>query len=334
VKRKISSLALMFLSMALTLHLTDNALRHAQESTPTANTPVAERCSDYSNVWALPNGGIGALVECEPNGIRLVTSLPGHAGELSGLRLGDRIVAIDGESTAGCNEPWAVSKLRGKIGTTVVLDVERGEGLTQRCFRTELERRHIKTQYSVYSRLRDSELTIRVLWMGSETPAQLAEHLAQVNQNKVDNVILDLTNLSHGDVQSLKECASMFLPEGTLIGHYSQLLPGQESQMNELYTQGNQFTDQITTLKIGPYTAKYGEVLARALSDNLDLEVTGQATAGLGTLDHRTIRSRGARGDYGMELFDAQGDRIDGNPLEPDFWSWSNLLAPVRAGLD
>jgi carboxyl-terminal processing protease len=334
VKRKISSLALMFLSMALTLHLTDNALRHAQETTPTANTPVAERCTDYSNIWALPSGGIGALVECEPNGIRLVTCLPGHAGDLSGLRLGDRIVAINGESTMGCNEPWAVSQLRGKIGTKVVLDVERGDGLTQRCFRTELERRHIKTQYSVYSRLRSNELTIRVLWLGPETTAQLADHLAQVNQNKVDNVILDLTNLSHGDVNSLKECASMFLPEGTLVGYYSQILPNQETQMNELRTEGNQFTDQITAIKVGPYTAKSGEVLARALSDNLDLEVIGQATAGLGTLDHRTIRSRGTRGDYGVEMFDAQGDRIDGNPMEPDFWSWSNLLAPVKAGLE
>lgn len=334
MKRKISSIALMFLSMALTLHLTDNALRHAQETTPKANTPVAERCSDYSNVWALPSGGIGALVECEPNGIRLVTCLPGHAGDLSGLRLGDRIVAINGEPTTGCNEPWAVSQLRGKIGTKVVLDVERGEGLTQRCFRTELERRHIKTQYSVYSRLRDSELTIRVLWLGPETPEQLAEHLAQINHNNVDNVILDLTNLSHGDINSLKECASMFLPEGTLIGYYSQQYPDQEAEMIELYTQGNQFTDQITAIKIGPYTAKSGEVLARALSDNLDLEVTGQATAGLGTLDQRTIRSRGDRDDYGLELYDAQGSRIDGNPMEPDFWSWSNLLSPVRAGLE
>lgn len=334
MKRKISSLALMFLSMALTLHLTDNALKHAQETPPTANTPVPERCADYMNVWALPSGGIGALVECEPSGIRLVTCLPGHAGDLSGLRLGDRIVAINGQSTEGCNEPWAVSQLRGKIGTKVVLDVERGEGLTQRCFRTEVERRHIETQYSVYSRLRNDELTIRVLWLGPETPAQLAEHLAQLGQNDVKNVILDLSNLSHGDIHSLQETASMFLPQGTTVGYYSQAMPNQESRMNEIVTQGNQFTDQVTAVKVGPYTAKSGEVLARALVENLDVQVIGEATAGLGTLDQRTIRSRGDRADFGMELYDAKGNQIDGNPLKPDFWSWSNLLSPVKAGLD
>ena len=333
MKRKISSLALMFLSMALTLHLTDNALRHAQETPPDADTqPVAERCSDYSNVWALPSGGLGALVECEPGGIRIVTSLPGHAGAKSGLKTGDRIVAINGQPVQGCNEPWAISQLRGKIGTKVVLDVERGQGLTQRCFRTEVERRHIETQYSVYSRLRDNELTIRVLWLGPETPDQLAEHLAQLNQNNVDNVILDLTNLSHGDIQSLQECASMFLPEGTLVGQYGQVNGGPE--LTGIYTQGNQFSDQLTAVKVGPYTARTGELLARALADKLDLEVQGQATAGLGTLDHRSIRSRGERADYGVELFDVESHRIDGNPLKPDFWSWSNLLSPVAAGLD
>ena len=124
----------------------------------------------------------------------------------------------------------------------------------------------------------------------------------------------------------------MFLPAGTLVGQYGQVNGNQE--LTGIYTQGNQFSDQLTAVKVGPYTAKTGELLARALADNLDLEVQGQTTAGLGTLDHRSIRSRGDRADYGVELFDAQGRRIDGNPLKPDFWSWSNLLSPVAAGLD
>ena len=125
---------------------------------------------------------------------------------------------------------------------------------------------------------------------------------------------------------------SPILPEGTLIGQYGQVSGDQE--LASIYTQGNQFSDQLTAVQVGPYTAKTGEVLARVLADNLDLEVQGQSTAGLGTLDQRSIRSRGERANYGVELFDAQGRRIDGNPLKPDFWSWSNLLSPVAAGLD
>jgi len=333
VKRKISSLALMFLSMALTLHLTDNALRRAQECPQITDSSAANRTALHAETWLLPSGGLGAMIECEPNGIRIVTSLPGHAGAKSGLRIGDRIVAIDGQSVKGCNEPWAIKQLRGKIGTKVVLDVERGDGLTQRCFRTEVERRHIDTQYSVYSRLRDNELTIRVLWLAPETPDQIAEHLAQLSQRKVDRVVLDLTHLSNGDLESLTEVASMFLPENTLIGQYSQISLC-ETQKVEIYTQGNQFSDQLTAVEVGPYTARTGELLARAIAENLDVQVIGKETAGLGTLDNRTIRSRASRAGYGVELFDAQGNSLDGNPLKPDFWSWSNLLSPVATGLD
>ena len=332
MKRRISSLALMFLSMSLTLHLTDQVVRHSQEIPPSEHTLVAERCSPYLNVWSLPSGGLGALVECEPAGIRLVTCLPGHAGLQSGLRVGDRIIAIDGESTRGCNEAWAVSRLRGKIGTRVVLDVERGEGIWQRTFRAIVERKNIETEYSVYSRLRGNELVIKVHWLGPKTAEQLASHLNQLSTNGIDNLVLDLSNLSSGDLNSLQECASLFLPQGTVIGEYQHLQ--NDGEPTKLVTQGHPFTDKLTSVKVGPYTAKVGELYARALADNLNVKVEGEATAGLGTIDGRTIRSRSSSSCSGMELFDSNGDSIDGQPLKPDFWSWSTLSAPVASGLE
>lgn len=334
MKANYSSLALMFMSMALTLHLTDQAVRHSQERVPSGSALISERCSDFSVVASLPEAGLGALVECEPGGIRLVTCLPGHAAALSGLRVGDRIVAINGQSTSGCNAPWAVSQLRGKIGTTVTLDVERGEGIWQRTFRAQVERRHIETQHSVYSRVREGELTIKVLWLGPETPAQLAEHLAQVTDQEVDNLVLDLSNLNSGDIQSLKESASLFLPTGTTVGYYGHTGVEGEQQKAELVTSGYQFTDKLTEVRVGRYTAKTGEMLARALAANLDVEVTGEKTAGLGSLDGRTIRSREHADAASFELYDSHGKLIDGNPLTPGFWTWSNLLSPVGAGLE
>ena len=334
MNRKISSLALMFLSMALTLHLTDQAVRHTLETSPSANTAVAERQAGYADMWSLPKAGLGALVECEPDGIRLVSCLPGHAAAVSGLKVGDRIIAINGEAVHGCNEAWAVRQLRGKIGTKVLLDVERGEGIWQRSFRAEVERRNIDTQYSVYSRLKENELVVKVMWLDGRTAEQLAQHLSQVDIGEVDSVVLDLSNLSSGDVFALRECASLLLPVGTTVGHYNYLNVNGETSLNPLVTNGYQFTDRLTTVKVGPYTAKIGEVFARALADNLDIAVIGEDTAGLGTVDNRTIRSRAKRSVHGTELFDGHGNRIDGTPLKPDFWTWSNLLSPVAAGLE
>ena len=44
----------------------------------------------------------------------------------------DRIVSIDGVSARGQDTTWLVSHLRGKIGTTVSLEVERGDGIWRR----------------------------------------------------------------------------------------------------------------------------------------------------------------------------------------------------------
>lgn len=334
MKRKISSLALMFMSMAMTLHLTDRAARCSQEIPPGPDSQIAERCLPYVDSWSLPSGGIGALIECEPSGVRLVSCLPGHAGDRAGLRVGDRIVGINGQSTTGGNEAWAMSQLRGKIGTKMVLDVERGEGLWQRTFRTHIERANIQTEYSVYSRLRGNELVVKVFWLGPNTAEQLANHLSQIGDQSIDRVVLDLTNVSSGDFKSLQECASLFLPQGTVVGQYASIGEDRSEQLNKVTTVGYPFTDKLTAVKVGPYTARFGEVLARALSDNLDIDVEGDASAGLGTLDGRTIRSRGEAADFGTKLYDAKGRSIDGNPLKPGFWTWSNLLSPAGSGIE
>lgn len=334
MKRKYSSLALMFLSMGLTLQLTDQVVRKTQEAPPGPHTRVAERCSSYVDVWSLPSAGLGAFIECEPSGVRLVSCLPGHAADKSGLRVGDRIVAINGESTQGANEAWAMQQLRGKIGTKVTLDVERGDGIWQRTFRTQVERANIETEYSVYSRLRGSELVIKVFWLGPNTAEQLANHLNQISDGKVDRVVLDLTNVSNGDFRSLQECASLFLPEGTVVGNYATVQPNGTQEMTALMTTGHPYTDRLTAVKVGPYTARLGEMLAKALADNLNIEVEGDATAGLGTVDSRTIRSRGDAPLYGGMLYDDKGVAIENHPLKPGFWTWSNLLSPVSSGIE
>lgn len=340
MKRKVSSLALMFLSMAVTLHLTDQAARRAQES-PVPNQACQVQTVECTHTDEMSlgarlyyPGGLGAIVETEPRGVRIVSLLPNHAADKAGLKLGDRITRIDGEPAINRNTNWAVGHLRGKIGTPVQLEVERGSGIWQRTFRLELERENIETRYSVYSKLDNGTLIVRLLWLDGDTANQLARHLCQASDGAVDRVVLDLQNVSYGETEAVAQCASLFLGEDVVIGYTQGDYPNVKSVSAPLRTRGHAMTDLLTTVEVGPYTAKTGELLARALIDNLDVEVSGDTTAGLGTLDRRTIRSRASNQGHNFQLLDAKGIAIEGHPIEPSFWSWSNLLSPVPAGME
>lgn len=326
------------LTTALTLHLTDQVARYTQESSLFVPSAVASAQDGPLNgelsTAFLPSGGLGAMIEAEPRGARLVSLMPGHAADKAGLLLGDRIISIDGVSTHGHDAYWMISHLRGKIGTSVLLEVERGDGIWQRSFTLKLTRENIDSRHSVYSRVRDGELTLKVLWLDSSTARQLANHLAQATRGDVTSVVLDLQNVSYGETSAVADCASLFLPKGTSIGYMVSDHNDIKSVSSAITTGGHAMTDQLTAVEVGPYTARTGEMLARALAGNLNIEVRGQATAGLGTLDGRTIRSR-VDGDADcLQLLDNRGRSLDGNPLKPSFWTWSNLLSSVPSGME
>lgn len=329
-------MAVLFLSTAFTLHLTDQAARHVQESSLFVQPAQRVACpglaqADLSSY--LPSGGLGAMVEAEPRGGRLVSMMPGHAADKAGLKLGDRIVAIDGVSARGQDTNWLVSHLRGKIGTTVNLEVERGDGIWQRTFSLRLERGSIDSSHSVYSRIRDGELTLKVLWIDGSTAGQLSEHLAQATRGDVRSVVLDLQNVSYGSVSDMADCASLFLPQGTSLGQVVNSY-GTVRAVSELVTSGHPMTDQLTAVEVGPYTARAGEMLAKGLVQNADVEIRGSQSAGLGILDGRTIRSRDSGRTDRMELLDSKGRSLEGRPLKPSFWTWSNLASSIPTVLE
>lgn len=337
MKRKSSSLAVMFLSAAFTLQLTDQAARHVQESSwfvQPAREIQCPRMVDAELSTYLPSGGLGAMVEAEPRGARLVSLMPGHAAEKAGLKLGDRIISVDGLSTRGQDTSWMVERLRGKIGTAVHLEVERGDGIWQRAFTVSFQRESIDSSHSVYSRIRNGELTLKVLWIDGSTAQQLSEHLAQADRGDVSTVTLDLSNVSYGNVSDVSECASLFLPQGSSIGKVVSSYGTVRAVSSEFVTQGHPMTDQLAAVQVGPYTARAGEMFAKALASHLSVEVRGESSAGLGVIDGRTIRSRvTGRSDH-MELLDSKGKTLEGNPLKPSFWSRSNLLSSVPSILD
>src|SRR5262245_47976572 len=74
--------------------------------------------------------GIGIVVDqdAEDGRLNVAEALIGKPAYLAGIRAGDGIVAIDGKETDGLPLREAVAMIRGKVGSTVKLRVERAAG--------------------------------------------------------------------------------------------------------------------------------------------------------------------------------------------------------------
>ena len=69
--------------------------------------------------------GIGANLMPTPEGLTLSAVGAGDPAERAGLRAGDRILAIDAETTDGMSLADALQRLRGEAGTSVGVSVHR-----------------------------------------------------------------------------------------------------------------------------------------------------------------------------------------------------------------
>ncbi len=73
-------------------------------------------------------GGIGAVLRYTPeDGVLLVTEVPpGGSAARAGMTVGDVVVAIDGAAVERMTRDQVVERLRGQVGTRVVLRVRHG----------------------------------------------------------------------------------------------------------------------------------------------------------------------------------------------------------------
>ncbi len=82
-------------------------------------------CAHAGGEWP---GGIGAVLRFRAaEGVLQVAEAPeGGAAARAGVVVGDVVVAIDGEPVAHLSTEAVVTRLRGQVGTRVVLRVRRG----------------------------------------------------------------------------------------------------------------------------------------------------------------------------------------------------------------
>jgi carboxyl-terminal processing protease len=220
--------------------------------------------------------GIGASVQQKADQVVIVSILPGTPAETAGLKAGDVITGVDGQSTKGWTADDAVNHIRGKAGTVVKLQVSRnGQTLT-----FDLTRQEINVP-SVATHVFDNRvLYVRIFEFGGRTATDFDQALRDNLKGSVSMVVLDLRDNPGGYVDAANDVISEFVSQGTSTILVSR---GGREDVKKVTGTGRAFTNPLVVL-LNENSASASEITAGAIKDHGRAQLVGVKSFGKGSV--------------------------------------------------
>ena len=227
-------------------------------------------------------GGLGMVVGLRDGILMVISPIEGTPAARAGMKAGDKIIEIDGESTINMTLTESVGKLRGDPGTQVVLSV-----MTEKA--TEPKQVTLKREIiaipTVESASLDNDLGyIKIRNFQDDTSQCLNEHLKRLktSNNRIKGLIIDLRNNSGGLLDQAIEVADKFIEKGPIV-----VTVGPSGHPREIQEARKTDTDE------GPYpivvlvdagSASGAEIVAGALKENNRAVIVGDRSFGKGSV--------------------------------------------------
>ncbi len=228
--------------------------------------------------------GVGLqITQDNPLGeLRVITPIEGSPAEQAGIKPRDRIVKINGISTASLTLDEAAERMRGKLGTQVTLTVVGdGEDLAQS--RDVTVTRNRIALNPVYAELRQQDgLNVGYIRLGqfnANATAEITQAIRQLEAADANAYILDLRSNPGGLLQAGIEVARLWLDEGTIV--YTVNRNGIQDSFS---ASGQALTQDPLVVLVNQGTASASEILAGALHDNGRAQLVGERTFGKGLI--------------------------------------------------
>ncbi len=228
-------------------------------------------------------GGVGMEVGMRDGALVVIAPLPDTPAKRAGVRSGDRIIKIDDRLTEGLSVTEAVELIRGEVGTSVILSLERVKAKNPVI--VKITRQTIKVP-TLETELIDEDkkvFLIRLFNFSADSPRAFREALREFIKTKTDKLIIDLRGNPGGYLESAVEIASWFLPLGEPIVYEDHA----NDDDNKTYrSRGyNVFTKELKlVILVDGGSASASEILAGALSEYGRAKLVGEKTFGKGSV--------------------------------------------------
>ncbi len=229
-------------------------------------------------------GGIGALIQKQDGYVVITEPYEGFPAQKSGLKAGDKIISIDGESASDKSTPEVSEKLKGIPGTALTLVIESYGDTTQR--EVEIVREKVKFPNIPYYGMLDSGIGyISLMQFNPNAASEVKKAFNELkDENDLKGIILDLRGNGGGLLNEAVDICNIFVPKGQTI----VTTKGKLSENVQVHRTRNSAIDQKIPLVVlvNNNSASASEIVAGAIQDLDRGVVIGERTFGKGLVQH------------------------------------------------
>ena len=239
--------------------------------------------------------GVGIVIGIRDKQLTIISLMEGGPAERAGLRIGDQVKEIDGESTKKMSLSAIMQGLRGEIGSRMDLTVERsGKEITYELQREDIQ---ISSSDSVDLRFDDGIPVryIRLKLFQEDTSTDLEKQLD--NLDSVAGLILDLRGNPGGLLQEAVRVSDLFLPPEKRIVSTQTNTDLTSYDSHQLLSSPKIQNIPIVVLVNGQ-SASASEIVSAALKVNNRAIVVGEQTFGKGSVQSIW----GMPGNFGLKM--------------------------------
>jgi carboxyl-terminal processing protease len=224
--------------------------------------------------------GVGMEVGIQDGVLTVISPLKNTPAEKSGVQSGDVIVEIDGLSTRDLDLDLAVSRIRGEVGTEVVLNVFREN--EDELIEISILRDTIDIPVLATELRPDGVFVISLYTFSANASSDFRKALREFVLSESNELILDLRGNPGGYLDAAVDIASWFLPAGKVIVQEDFGTGENKNLRSKGYNVFNSNLEMVVLVNKG--SASASEILAGALQEYEIATLVGVQTFGKGSV--------------------------------------------------
>jgi carboxyl-terminal processing protease len=272
-------------------------------------------------------GGLGIEVTMEGGYVKVVSPIDDTPAHRAGIEPGDLISRIDDTEVQGLSLSEAVEKMRGKIGTDILLTILRKN---VEPFDVTITRDKIRIR-SVRSRAEGEIGYIRITSFTEQSTSGLKDAFVKLDKaigaDKVRGYVIDLRNNPGGLLDQAVSVSDVFLERGEVVSTRGRA----QGNAQRFHARPGDLADGLpVVVLINGGSASASEIVAGALQDHKRAIILGTKSFGKGSV--QTIMPLGRNGAMKLttqRYYTPSGRSIQAKGIEPDILVTPSKVEPL-----